>query len=106
MCGFAGCWTRPPDLPAPNQRAAAARMAAALRHRGPDDEGVWDDPGAGSGVGFRRLSIIDVPPHGHQPMASDGGRYVLAFNGEIYNHADVRAELGPGRPYRGHSDTE
>src|SRR5205085_4957858 len=78
--------------------------------RGPDDRGCWTDPAAGIALGFRRLSIVDLSPHGHQPMPSDAGRYVLAFNGEIYNHADLRAELaaapGGARAYRGHSDTE
>ncbi|HJZ58003.1 MAG TPA: asparagine synthase (glutamine-hydrolyzing) [Gemmataceae bacterium] len=106
MCGLAGFWNRSPDRPAQDLRAMARRMADTLRHRGPNDAGTWDDPAAGYAVGFRRLSIIDLSPHGHQPMASDDGRLVLAFNGEIYNHADVRAELGEGRRYRGHSDTE
>jgi asparagine synthase (glutamine-hydrolysing) len=106
MCGLAGFWNRSPDRPPQDLRATARRMADTLRHRGPNDAGSWDDAAAGYAVGFRRLSIIDLSPHGHQPMASDDGRLVLAFNGEIYNHADVRAELGEGHSYRGHSDTE
>ena len=106
MCGLAGFLDRSSDRPSQQLRELAVRMADTLRHRGPNDAGTWVDPAAGYAVGFRRLSIIDLSPHGHQPMPSDDGRFVLAFNGEIYNHADVRAELGDGRPYRGHSDTE
>jgi asparagine synthase (glutamine-hydrolysing) len=85
------------------------RMAARLRHRGPDDDGEWVDAGAGIALGHRRLSIVDLSAHGHQPMVSHTGRYVLAYNGEIYNHALLRAELdayGPTVPWRGSSDTE
>ena len=79
----------------------------AIRHRGPDDAGAWADAQAGIALGHRRLSIVDLSAAGHQPMASDGGRYVLAFNGEIYNHLALRAELeGKGIAWRGHSDTE
>jgi asparagine synthase (glutamine-hydrolysing) len=84
-------------------------MTRALAHRGPDDEGVWVDSEAGIGLGHRRLSIVDLSPAGHQPMVSHSGRYVITFNGEIYNHADLRAELraqGREPAWRGHSDTE
>lgn len=80
-------------------------MANTLTHRGPDDGGVWSDASAGVALAHRRLSILDLSPAGHQPMASPSGRYVLAFNGEIYNHRDLRARLG-GMSWRGHSDTE
>jgi asparagine synthase (glutamine-hydrolysing) len=89
--------------------ALVRRMAARLRHRGPDDEGEWVDAQAGIALGHRRLSIVDLSAHGHQPMLSHTGRYVLAYNGEIYNHALLRAELeasGPTVPWRGLSDTE
>ena len=79
-------------------------MARALRHRGPDAEGVWID-GAGLALAHRRLSILDLSPAGDQPMTSKSGRYVLVFNGEIYNHLDLRKEL-QGEVWRGHSDTE
>ncbi|MEY2521116.1 MAG: hypothetical protein QOF24_2875, partial [Verrucomicrobiota bacterium] len=81
-------------------------MVATLRHRGPDDEGIWIE--AGIGLGHRRLSVIDLSPNGHQPMVSRSGRYVLTFNGEIYNHAALRAALESEgvRGWRGHSDTE
>jgi asparagine synthase (glutamine-hydrolysing) len=82
------------------------RMVATLRHRGPDDEGIWIE--AGIGLGHRRLSVIDLSPNGHQPMVSHGGRYVLTFNGEIYNQAALRAALESEgiSAWRGHSDTE
>ena len=84
-------------------------MVATIRHRGPDDEGVWIDARCAVALGHRRLSIIDLSAHGAQPMVSHSGRYLLAYNGEIYNHMALRAELdcaGAGVPWRGHSDTE
>jgi asparagine synthase (glutamine-hydrolysing) len=84
-------------------------MTRVLAHRGPDDEGVWVDSDAGIGLGHRRLSIVDLSPAGHQPMDSPSGRYVITFNGEIYNHEELRAELlaeGHQIRWRGHSDTE
>ena len=84
-------------------------MADALRHRGPDDAGVWVDAPAGLALAQRRLAIVDLSAAGHQPMASATGRWVIAFNGEIYNHAALRAELaaaGAAPAWRGHSDTE
>jgi asparagine synthase (glutamine-hydrolysing) len=82
-------------------------MTESLRHRGPDDEGYWHDGAAGIGLGHRRLAIIDRSPDGHQPMASTGGRYTIAFNGEVYNFLDLRAELDrAGVAFRGRSDTE
>lgn len=106
MCGIAGLWTKGrPDA------GLLARMAAAVEHRGPDDAGVWLDADAGLGFAHRRLAIVDLSPHGHQPMRSADGRFVLSYNGEIYNHAELRAALdGEGRTpeggWRGHSDTE
>ncbi len=84
-------------------------MIAPLLHRGPDDYGVWVDGECGVGLGHRRLSILDLSPQGHQPMASASGRYVIAYNGEIYNFAQIRDELdavGRAPQWRGHSDTE
>jgi asparagine synthase (glutamine-hydrolysing) len=104
MCGIAGLLsTRAPDL------GLVRRMSDRLVHRGPDDSGVWGDADAGIGLGHRRLSIIDLSPLGHQPMASDDGRWMLSYNGEIYNHAALRKELEAARgavAWRGHSDTE
>ncbi|WKT81961.1 asparagine synthase (glutamine-hydrolyzing) [Thermosynechococcus sp. PP45] len=89
--------------------ATIRKMNGTLSHRGPDDEGVWIDEAAGIALGHRRLAILDLSPAGHQPMASACGRYVLVFNGEIYNHLELRQELtalGAAPPWRGHSDTE
>ncbi|MEY2512580.1 MAG: hypothetical protein QOE26_3343 [Verrucomicrobiota bacterium] len=101
MCGIAGVLSSAPVDP-----LAMRRMVATLRHRGPDDEGIWIE--AGIGLGHRRLSVIDLSPNGHQPMVSRSGRFVLTFNGEIYNHAALRAALESDgiSGWRGHSDTE
>jgi asparagine synthase (glutamine-hydrolysing) len=82
-------------------------MADALRHRGPDDHGVWVDAEAGVALSHRRLSILDLSAEGHQPMFSADGRFVVVFYGEIYNFKEVLRELEPlDHPLRGHSDTE
>ncbi len=87
-------------------------MALAIQHRGPDDAGAWADAEAGIALGFRRLSILDLSSAGHQPMHSASGRFVMTFNGEIYNHTDLRISLSssqlsvPAQPWRGHSDSE
>jgi asparagine synthase (glutamine-hydrolysing) len=103
MCGITGFWQSRRGLDHPLE--TLNRMGAALAHRGPDDSGVFHDSVAGIGLSFRRLSIIDLSPQGHQPMFSASGRYVIVFNGEVYNYEEVRTELG-GRHWRGHSDTE
>jgi len=106
MCGIAGILEVGVLSPG-EARADLQRMAAAIAHRGPDDEGVWLDAAAGVGLAHRRLSIIDLSPLGHQPMHSSSGRSVVSFNGEIYNFAELRAELtGRGHTFRGGSDTE
>src|SRR5438552_5704316 len=89
MCGITGIWQRDGG----NAAETARRMTAQLAHRGPDDEGVWSDGSAGIALGFRRLSIIDLSPAGHQPMTSAGKRYSIVYNGEVYNFAAIRAEL-------------
>ena len=82
-------------------------MAGSLHHRGPDSGGVWTDGDLGVALGHRRLSIVDLSAEGHQPMLSESGRYVIVFNGEIYNFRAMRAELAAaGAAFRGHSDTE
>jgi asparagine synthase (glutamine-hydrolysing) len=109
MCGIAGFLDVARATGSEMLKDTATRMANTVRHRGPDDEGSWIDAQAGIALGFRRLSIIDLSPEGHQPMLSATGRYVIAFNGEIYNHADLRKELEnctAGAAFRGHSDTE
>lgn len=85
-------------------------MAAAISHRGPDASGFWDDPATGLALNHQRLAILDLSKAGHQPMVSASGRYVIAFNGEIYNHQSLRADLEHSgaltRGWVGHSDTE
>jgi asparagine synthase (glutamine-hydrolysing) len=87
-------------------------MALAIKHRGPDDAGSWVDACAGLALGFRRLSILDLSSSGHQPMHSASGRFVMTFNGEIYNHLELRDFLTSGRlgktdvHWHGHSDSE
>ena len=106
MCGIGGFLERQRRGAAASQ-AIAADMAAALRHRGPDDGGVWSDAESGVALGHRRLAIIDLSPTGHQPMSTADGRYVVSFNGEIYNYAEVAARLNQeGVVLRGRSDTE
>lgn len=86
---------------------AVERMTSPLAHRGPDDSGTWVDPAVAVALGFRRLAIIDLSAHGHQPMRSPSSRYTAVFNGEVYNHRQLRAELErDGFRFRGHSDTE
>ncbi len=105
MCGFAGAFEAVADLDASRERMA--RMAAALRHRGPDDEGFWIGRDEGVALAFRRLAILDLSVEGRQPMESASGRYVIAFNGEVYNFREIREALGTSAPpWRGHSDTE
>jgi asparagine synthase (glutamine-hydrolysing) len=107
MCGVAGFIDNRCTYSAEHWAQTAAAMATTLRHRGPDDAGVWTDPAAGVALSHRRLSILDLSPAGHQPMTSSCGRWVLTYNGEIYNHAELRGELSAlGRRFRGHSDTE
>lgn len=107
MCGVAGLWERC-GRTSPDTRAAVARaMTDTLAHRGPDAGDVWLDDAAGLALGHRRLSIIDLSPAGAQPMVSSCGRFVISYNGEVYNADELRSELeAAGRKFRGHSDTE
>lgn len=108
MCGLAGFFS-PDGFRAEDGSATVERMAALLRHRGPDDHGAWCDAEAGIALGHRRLSIIELSRAGAQPMRSACGRYVISFNGEIYNHLDLRKTLsgaGADIRWRGQSDTE
>ena len=105
MCGLAGFLGFP--VPAPAVPALLTRMAGTLAHRGPDDQGIWSEPSAGIGLAHRRLSIQDLSPLGAQPMRSASGRFVIAYNGEVYNFPDLRRELtARGHTFRGGSDTE
>jgi asparagine synthase (glutamine-hydrolysing) len=109
MCGFAGLILLPESRDSDGLEATSLKMANAIRHRGPDDFGTWSSSKDGIAFGHRRLAIVDLSPAGHQPMVSGGGRYVIAFNGEIYNHQELRSELersGAAPTWRGHSDTE
>lgn len=110
MCGIAGFLSgRVPAQFMDTGEALLRRMGEAIGHRGPDDTGVWMDLDAGIGLAHRRLAILDLSSAGHQPMISPSGRYVIVFNGEIYNHQDLRGELEErdgGMNWRGQSDTE
>lgn len=107
MCGFAGVIGV--NIDEAGLEALASGMALRIKHRGPDDAGVWVDQNSGVALGHRRLAIVDLSPAGHQPMMSATGRFVIAFNGEIYNHNDMRTSLesvGVSPAWRGRSDTE
>jgi asparagine synthase (glutamine-hydrolysing) len=108
MCGIAGFF-QPGGLPAAGADTVVNGMSAVLSHRGPDDSGHWLDAAAGIALGHRRLSILDLSAAGHQPMVSASGRFVMIFNGEIYDHLQLRREIeqaAAAPPWRGHSDTE
>jgi asparagine synthase (glutamine-hydrolysing) len=107
MCGIAGFFA-PNAWPA-DAAGIARAMGDRLRHRGPDGRDEWLDPQAGIALAHRRLAIVDLSPAGAQPMASADGRWLIVFNGEIYNHVALRRRLedeGRAPAWRGHSDTE
>ena len=107
MCGFTGFWSIGSDHR--DADAIATAMADRIVHRGPDDSGVWTDADAGIALAHRRLSIVDLSAAGHQPMLSASGRWVVVYNGEVYNHLELRQRLeavGDAPSWRGHSDTE
>lgn len=109
MCGITGHLTA--GLSRERSLSVLTKMTSTLTHRGPDSAGYWADEQVGIALGHRRLAIIDLTPEGHQPMHSACGRYVIAFNGEIYNYKALRSELEAATPggalfFRGHSDTE
>lgn len=109
MCGIAGSLTKNTPLDTSAVQANIRRMTAAINHRGPDQGDLWLDAEAGIALGHRRLSIVDISSAGRQPMDSACARYVIAFNGEVYNHTEIRAELNKlnaALKWRGHSDTE
>lgn len=105
MCGIAGFIDFERQTSAETGLALAESMAAAIRHRGPDDGGTWGDATQGVFLAHRRLSIVDLSAAGHQPMVSASGRYVIVFNGEVYNHGEIRQRL-ERFSWRGNSDTE
>ncbi len=105
MCGFTGFWET--GLNGEDPERILHRMNVPICHRGPDDEGYWFDSRHGIGFAHRRLAIIDLTAEGHQPKASESGRFVIAYNGEIYNFPHLRDELRSlGHSFRGTSDTE
>jgi asparagine synthase (glutamine-hydrolysing) len=109
MCGIAGLFRPGGSADDALLSGTARRMTEALAHRGPDAGGIWVSASAGIALGHRRLSILDLSEAGAQPMRSECGRFAVTFNGEIYNHLDIRAALeaeGAAPNWRGHSDTE
>jgi len=107
MCGITGIFGNPQHL---EFEHSVQRMTDSLHHRGPDDSGIWVNEESHIALGHRRLSVLDLSPAGHQPMQSSCGRYVIVFNGEIYNHLELRQQLEAVNQqpteWRGHSDTE
>jgi asparagine synthase (glutamine-hydrolysing) len=109
MCGFVGFMAGQSAFAGGRAGALAAAMADRIDHRGPDHSAQWLDPESGVALAHKRLAIVDLSPAGDQPMASPSGRYVIIYNGELYNHMDLRRQLeeaGAAPPWRGHSDTE
>src|SRR4051812_26929366 len=107
MCGITGLVSAGPVQGKLEREHENALMTGALRHRGPDGSGNWLDPDLDVAFGHRRLAVIDLSPSGHQPMISGSGRYVLTYNGEIYNFLELKAELQTlGCEFRGTSDSE
>lgn len=109
MCGVAGFLDMCSRVGQAEAEANAAAMAEPIRPRGPDDEGCWADASAGIALSFRRLAIVDLTESGHQPMHSATGRFVIVYNGEVYNFERIRKQLaneGHAPAFRGHSDTE
>lgn len=106
MCGIAGLW-RPAGASEELLRSLTEGMTWAIQRRGPDDSGCWIDSRAGLALGHRRLSVVDLSPTGAQPQHSANGRWVVSYNGEIYNTPELRARLvAAGVQFRGRSDTE
>lgn len=107
MCGIAGLIDGGLRGEGERLTQAVLAMSDAIRHRGPDAGGVWIDADSGLGLGHRRLSIVDLSAAGAQPMVSADGRWVIVYNGEVYNSAELRAHAALGGvAWRGHSDTE
>jgi len=108
MCGITGIWSEE-QIDIDKLLLKLSSMTESLDHRGPDDEGQWSDQLLNLGLGHKRLSILDLSPLGRQPMESISGRYVLVYNGEIYNHKEIRLDLEKENKtiiWKGSSDTE
>ena len=107
MCGIVGILDQHQQNTESELKSIANRMADSIAHRGPDSEGSWVDADAGIAFAHRRLAIIDLSVEGNQPMSSSDGRYVIVFNGEIYNFQELRTDLETlGHNFRSNSDTE
>ena len=109
MCGFGGFIVQSDQYSTKELKNRIKNMVDTLEHRGPNDSGSWQDVGAGVALGHRRLSIVDLSSAGSQPMFSESGRYVIIYNGEIYNFRALQMKLeeaGISPSWRGHSDTE
>ena len=104
MCGITGFIST--DLSENSLKQNISSMTKKLKHRGPDDEGIWFDSNSGIALGHSRLSIVDLSAAGSQPMISECKRYYIVFNGEIYNHNSLRKELPNSIEWQSHSDTE
>src|SRR4028119_2430933 len=105
MCGIAGILTSGSDRD--NLETLVAQMQSALRHRGPDDRGIYIATDRQAAIAHTRLSILDLSPAGHQPMSSADGRYWITFNGEIYNFRELRSKLiAQGENFSSQTDTE
>ena len=107
MCGFAGLYALKSERTRSELHVTARKMTESLAHRGPDSHGLWQDPDIAIVLGHRRLAILDLTAEGHQPMESESGRFLISYNGEIYNYAELQHELQQhGIKFRGRSDTE
>jgi asparagine synthase (glutamine-hydrolysing) len=109
MCGIAGYWDVKHSDNREQLQSVVAKMRDTLMHRGPDSAGLWVDEKTGIAFGHRRLAILDLSEHGHQPMSSASQRFVISYNGEIYNNLEIKQQLttaGLAPVWRGHSDTE
>jgi len=107
VCGIAGLVNTSGAVNADELQASIEAMTRSISHRGPDDQGIWLHAESAVGLGHRRLSIVDLSQAGHQPMISANGRFVIVYNGEVYNHQETRKELEAlGVSFRGNSDTE
>ena len=107
MCGIATLFEFETQSSASDLERAVSRMTDTMVHRGPDGSGIWVDADTGIALGHRRLAIVDLSPTGHQPMTSVCDRFVISYNGEIYNAIELRDDLeAKGARFRGHSDTE